>query len=244
MPSNVGLPLPADQTPIVHMTMPHYSHEVALGAARAFFFPTNGRVRLSAHTDVASSATPHGFNGLLAIALDARDAGHCTHMAMIHSDIGAQSGWLDDLWGVMWEHDAIAVSAVVPIKEPINPNDPGALRTSTAWGTIGKEWADPRYVRMGDRNAYPPTFGNEFAREGEELLINTGCMLLDLRWPHWDEFAFTFSNRIERVDGQRYNQFRPEDWDMSRYLRDRGARYVATWRVALTHYGWGQWDNH
>lgn len=228
-----------EHKPSVYLLVPHYSHDVAMGAARGIQYATRGRVDVFGVADATASITPHSFNGLLAMALAERDNGKVTHAAMLHSDIAPEPGWIDTLFEEMWIHGAQAVSAVVPIKEDEKS------RTSTAWGTIGKPFDAPRYVRMEEKHLYPPTFGQEHGRDGEELLINTGCLLMDLRWPHWDDFAFTFTTRIARTqDGGRLAQVRPEDWDMSRFVRERGGKVFATWRVKLEHYGWHAWKNH
>lgn len=135
------------------------------------------------------------------------------------------------------------VSAVVPIKQP--PPVP----TSTGIGLWSDPWAVQRYVQVGDRAAMAETFGAEICGEGEVLLVNTGCFLADLRHPAWDQFAeaggFAFETRIERDEatGRRMASIQPEDWRMSRFLQERGARLAATWSVSLRHGGWGWWDN-
>jgi hypothetical protein len=252
----------APETPRVALVMPHYG-DVNLNAARGLLCDaSDGRVKVHLVApprllaDSASSATPHTFNGLFALALDARDRGEITHFAMLHSDIAPERGWLDVLWQEMVAHSADLVSAVSPIKEPER------VRTSTAIGQIGFPWAPLRYVAMADRAKLPPTFGPEHVcDDGEELLVNTGCFLADLRREYWDHpnpkptgkrkpddgeaFAFNFDCRItKRDDGTRVAQFDPEDWEMSRMLNRNGARYLATWRVALVHHGAAEWSTY
>ncbi len=74
-------------------------------------------------------------------------------------------------------------------------------------------------------------------------------MLLDLRRPWWDDFAFQFHSRINRKtndDGTVHHscESRSEDWEMSHHLHAAGARYGATWRVKLKHEGLNRWPNH
>jgi hypothetical protein len=227
------------ELPRVALVMPHYG-DVSLGAARGLLVDAvaEGRATPVVVMDSCSSSTPHCFNMLLAFALDARDRGEVSHIAMLHSDIVPQRGWLDVLADEMAAHNADLVSAVVPIKEPARE------RTSTAIGAIGNPWHPARYVTMADRPGLPPTFGPEHVcGEGEELLVNTGCFLADLRRPWWDNFAFNFDCRIIQRDGRRVAQFNPEDWQMSRVFNAAGAVVRATWRVSLTHCGSGEWPN-
>jgi hypothetical protein len=70
-------------------------------------------------------------------------------------------------------------------------------------------------------------------------------MLLDLRRPYWDDFAFEFHTRITRnPDGTRSASCRSEDWEMSHHLHDHGAPYGATWRVKLRHEGNARYPNY
>jgi hypothetical protein len=202
------------------------------------------------------------FNMAFATALDARDDGvvcgdgqtrHATHFAMLHADIKAQDGWLDVLYGLMTTHDLTAISVVIPIKEPTR--DP---RTSTAIGKIADSWTPDRFVMMSDRGKWATTFtasdvpGLDLA--SEELLINTGCLLIDLRdVVLWDAFeaprpngdsGWMLDSRIDRTPVGRRVAMRSEDWQFSRFLRAHGARYGATWDVTCFHFGDAVWSNN
>lgn len=201
------------------------------------------RVAVRAHA--SSSVLPNCFNELFSTALTMRDAGKVTHFAMCHSDIIAPPGWLDALYAEMWSHGLDAVSAVVPIKGPTG-------RTSTAVGSESDRWRVNRCVYLKDRATLPATFtARDVCRPGagEVLLINTGLMLLDLRRPWWDDFAFQFHSRIKRTtrgDGATAYvcEARSEDWEMSHHLHEAGAKYGATWRVRLRHEGLNRWPNY
>jgi hypothetical protein len=226
--------------PVVGLVMPHYG-DVNLGAARGLLTTASrGGVDLKFVADSCSSATPHCFNGLLALALDARDRGEITHFAMLHSDIAPEEGWLDILWREMREHELDLISAVVPIKEPER------LRTSTAIGSRDNPWYPDRYVTMADREKLPATFHpHEVCGEHQVLLVNTGCFLADLRRPWWDTIVgFQFDCRITFRDGHRIAQFNPEDWQMSRHIQASGGKLAATWAVKLEHWGLASWRNH
>jgi hypothetical protein len=195
---------------------------------------------------VGTSLLPHTFNVLLCIALDARDAGEVTHLAMLHSDIWPAGPWVTQLWHEMRTHGADLVSAMVPIKEP-----GGMGRMSTAIGSESDQWGVLRNIHQRDQAIYPATFGPEHVCENEDevLLVNTGCWLADLRHPAWDSFesegGFNFRTRITRhpETGKRLAWCQPEDYLMSRHIQQHGARVMATWNVQLRHGGWAWWDN-
>jgi hypothetical protein len=231
----VRLPL----APRVALVMPHYG-DISPGSAYGFYVgATRGMVELVASVRSSTSATPFCMNGLLAPALDARDRGEVTHLAMLHADVEPKrDGWLDILWEEMKVHGADLMSAIVPIKEPARE------RTSTAIGAADDPWCPLRFVNNRDRGRLPETFGPEdVCGEGEVLLVNTGCFLADLRRPWWDDFAFEFHTRIIKRDGKRIAQLAPEDWLMSRHIQAAGGRVMATWAVDLAHHGAGVWPN-
>lgn len=231
---------PANDTPRVILCTPHYG-QVSMGLLHTI----NGAVRdrslltVNLQAQSSSSVLPHCFNELLCVALHARDTAKVTHLAMCHSDILAETGWLDTLWGEMWYHGADLISAVVPIKAMNG-------RTSTAIGDANDRWKVKRCVYLKDRATLPETFGPEHVcGEGERLLVNTGLFLADLRRPWWDDFAFQFHTRIVKDgDGVRRPECRSEDWEMSHHLADHGARVMATWKVRLRHEGGYKFPSH
>jgi SAM-dependent methyltransferase len=194
---------------------------------------------IAAEVDMDCGCLPHNFNALLTHCLNWRDEGKCSHMAMIHSDVSAERGWLDLLAEEMHAHGLIAISAVVAIKDPDND------RTSTAIGRRSDPWEAKRYVHVRDRERMPVTFtSKDVCTDNDEvLLINTGLMLLDLRHEFWDTFAFEVPTAILRKEGKRFPIFRPEDWEMSRALDRAGLPYGATWRPLTDHHGSRPWTN-
>lgn len=226
--------------PKVYLAMPQYGGTAHVGAMySAISWPTEGGVDVVDFSDSGSSLLPHSFNGLLARALDLRDEGKVTHFAMLHSDIHTQAGWIDRLYQEARNYKAAVISAVVPIKD----REPG--RTSTAIGSREYPWVPKAYIELRHRADLPPTFGaKEVCTDSDDVfLINTGCLLADLRMPFWESFAFDFRSRITKKDGKRFAQIQPEDWLLSRALDEAGIRYAATWAVSLVHYGAGEWDN-
>jgi protein-L-isoaspartate O-methyltransferase len=199
-----------------------------------------------AFINMACGSLTHNFNTMFAQCLAMRDAGKLTHMAMIHSDISADHGWVDVLSEEMCLTRAAVVSAVVAIKDPDDD------RSSTAIGTVGDPWDIKRYIHMRERGAIPETFTTADVCEPDEvLLINTGVMLIDLREDFWTDcdgegnvFAFQVGNRIiVDEDGKLKPQFEPEDWKMSRELHARGVPYASTFRPLTRHIGVDIWEN-
>lgn len=189
--------------------------------------------------DFSYGCLEHNFNVLLAAGLGARDHGQATHLLYLHSDVYAPAGFGDILAEEMCRTRAVAISAVVAIKDPDDD------RTSTAIGKAGDPWTLARFVRIKDQPAMPQTFtGADVCGDGEELLINTGCMLLDLSHEFWDSYAFHVESRIfKEEDGSRSPQFVPEDWAMSRDLHAANLPYAATWKVKASHIGVAEWVN-
>jgi hypothetical protein len=235
----------------VCVSQPRYGPIVHPTAARAFYLtPSHGtRVNNIIRIDVGQSIA-YAFNIILAHALGWRDEGKITHLAMIHADVQAEDGWLDMLIDILDDHKADVVSAVIPIKDAVmNP------RTSTAIGNIDEPWYPTRYICVNDQLTMPETFGPEdVCKEGEELLINTGLWVADLRKPWWDEMRWTLDSRIitikdpdamasESGKDVRKVQMRSEDWEWSRFMRQHGARYLATWKPKVTHHGEFGWQN-
>lgn len=231
---------PAAEVPSVMLATPYYGL-VSMGWAGGYYGASRRpeMLRIAFGIQASSSVLPSAFNDLLAKALDARDQGEVTHLAMVHADVAPEPGWLDVLYGELWTHGADLVSAVVPIKAP-------GGRTSTAIGNAADRWDIKRCIHMHERESLPDTFGPEHVcGDGEVLLVNTGCWIADLRRPWWDDITFRFHHRIIRhEDGRREVQQRTEDWEMSFDLHEAGAKVMATWKVKLVHEGGGKWPNY
>jgi hypothetical protein len=227
--------------------MPRFG-AVEMGAAIAYCAPnTHADIDEEAKVDVVAwqtsctSSTTNAMNQILAKALDYRDDGFITHLAMIHADVEPEGPWTNILWNEQRLHGDVVTSAVIAIKD-------NRLRSSTAIGDVSDDWKVNAWIGLGERGDIPDTFGTEDVCEpGECLLVNTGLMLMDLRWPGWDDFSFQWYSRIEKWrEGEEWGRrtdFRPEDWEMSRYLHRHGARYHATFKVPAVHVGNGRWPN-
>ena len=237
---------PADFKPKVFVGLPFYGDApVPCTLAAQVTLVNEQNVTMAGFGGQSISSLVNCFNRLWVDALNHRDRGEATHFAMIHADCQPEPGWVDKLWAAMKARPTAAViSAVNCIKEQSeNP------RTSTAYSPKGSRWGATRFIRYADRAEYlakyGPTFGPETCQEGEVFLINTGCMLIDLRRDCWDGFAWEQIAGIWRdQDGVWATDFEPEDWRMSRFLAERGIDYAATWAVRVVHHGAAQWPNY
>lgn len=225
--------------PQVVLVTPHYGN-VSMGWHNTLNKAVRDRRAVHAVREAccSSSVLPLAFNQCLAVALNLRDEGVVTHMAMVHSDIIASPGWLDLLWSEMWTHNLDLISAVVPIKGP-------AGRTSTAIGSEDDPWVVKRCFFDRDRKRYPLTFtAKDVCRDGEVLLVNTALFLADLRRPWWDNFAFQLHSRVVKKPDGYIAECRSEDWEMSHHLHKAGAKYAATWKPKLFHEGNARYPNY
>ena len=228
-----------NEVPRVILVTPHYG-QVSMGLIRTLTMAVRDHSIISVVTRVESSSSvlPHCFNQLLAVALNQRDEGRVTHLAMAHSDILAEPGWLDTLWSEMWLRQADLISAVIPIKGPTG-------RTSTAIGSEDDPWEVRRCINIKDRRTLPETFATEeVCQPGEVLLVNTGLFLADLRRPWWDDFAFQFHTRLRKTAAGWVADCRSEDWELSHHLHQHKARYLATFKVRLRHDGHKLYPNY
>jgi hypothetical protein len=197
----------------------------------------------------------HGFNQGLCFALNKRDEGLSTHLAILHADISAP-WWVDILYDEMLATGADWIAAISPIKDVHGT-------TSTAISCIDSPWNPWCRITMREIHGLPETFSvKDLGEEGKgyALLLNTGCMLIDLRKPWFKEVGdrgelaahFEIRNRIVFIPGKGWcAQTETEDWLLSRVLNEAGAKLFATRKVKLRHYGelpftnempWGDWD--
>lgn len=192
---------------------------------------------IAAKQVVSYSILTQSFNILWANALNHRKKG-ITHFAMLHSDIGPEVGWLDKMVALMNEHGADVLSAISPIKSPHG-------LTSTAldgekMGVVDWYWRPRRLTMTEIHQKYPGTFTHE------NLLLNTGCMLVDIRKPWVEQICFRFENAMlphPFIEGALLPACVPEDWAFSRDAKKLGAKLFATREVKLYHEGTIRYSN-
>lgn len=196
----------------------------------------DGRIHHSTHTAIAHAVRPPTqtqvvfsqmsiltkcFNNLWIVMLNNRK--DYTHFAMLHADIRPEALWLDKMMGIMADHKADVLSAVVPIK-----SEHGL--TSTAIDT--DPWNPRRYTMKEMHEMEEGTF----TRDG--LLVNTGLMLVDISGDWVEKMHFRFNDAIEKNErGLWEAKTAPEDWNFSRDARDLGRSIFVTKSIRLDHLG-------
>ena len=246
------------EKPTIFLGMPHYPGNLEIGAVLSILGASGDDFAVK-FLNIGGSNTAKAFNMLWSAALNDYAEGKVQYFAMIHSDIVPKGNWIDILWKELHERKLDMISVVSPIKDDRGLTSTGCdIRRDDPWKV--------RRFTMSEIMRLPPTFGLEdtiaagLNDEGMPLLVNTGCMLIDLNNPAWLEeddegnlkFRFTFYDRIEKnADGDWQAGSISEDWDWSRMMAARGLRYEATRKVTLSHFGrwpyknnmaWGQWE--
>lgn len=178
------------------------------------------------------SLLARNFNDLLCQALN---AGGYTHFLLLHADIIPMPGWLPKLHKIMEEKKCDVLSVVSPIKN--NSGD-----TSTALQTQGAPWYSEafkaRKMTMKEIAKLPETF------EDQNLLVNSGCLLLDLRAPWVGKVWFEIKDDVVvQADGSFKTAGISEDWLFSMRAREAGAKIFATRAVKILHVGQHAFSN-
>ena len=172
-----------------------------------------------------SSLLALGFNQAWAEALNLQ----ADFFLMLHEDVIPRTyQWPAVLFQEMGDHGADVVSVVSPIKT-IHGITSTALETEDAW--------NPRRLTMTEIMERPETWTEP------ELLVNTGCMLVDMRKPWVHEMYFTINDRIILKDGEYIAEVQPEDWNFSRAAKAAGAKLIVTRKVAIDHVGRAAYTN-
>lgn len=218
----------------IFLMMPRYNQQCYFEAARAYF---NSVAHDSAHeiqaASPAGSVLTNTFNGGWAYARSQWRRRQLDAFAMIHSDMGAQPGWLDILLAEMEASGTDLMSAVVPIKD-------GRRLASVAVDNPRDPWAFRR-LTMREVGRMPATFTS--ADVGGPLLVNTGLWVCKLG--DWClQTHFQFLDCIREEGGEDRARLVPEDWDFSRQLmRIGGVKIGATSKAQLGHWGEYRWSN-
>lgn len=207
--------------------------------------------------NVGGSNTAKAFNMLWSQALNACERGDVAYFAMLHADCCPKGPWLQTLWSLLHENRLDLISVVSPIKNQHGLTSCGCdYEQGNPWKV--RRFTSTEIARLPETFDVTDAIAAGLNPAGTPLLVNTGCMLLDLSNPKWHEvdvegdlqFRFTFYDRIRRFNGQWAAQSISEDWDWSRMMAASGMRYAATRKVRLDHMGrwpykntgvWGDW---
>jgi hypothetical protein len=202
--------------------LPLYSRLVDIAVAKRFFLAKSDRVLIH-QTTTQCSLLPHGFNMLWQDA-QRKDF---DYFLMLHADVEPiEHDWVDILVGEMDATGADLLGAVIALKDSRG-------MTSTAIGSLEDPWKRTR-LTLSQCSGLPETFSaRDCGCPDRPLLINTGCMLIDLRKPWVENAWFQINNRIngESVECE------PEDWFFSRQAFEAGAKAYATRKVRTYHHG-------
>lgn len=186
-----------------------------------------------------SSLLCHTFNHLWAQALMARKTHGVTHFLLFHSDIiPMDPKWISILYHEMQRVGGKVISAVSPIKDQRGLTST-ALETDSVWA--------PRRLTMREVEKMPETFTSD------DLLVNTGILLIDVRDPWVNDVFFTIRDGMLRnEEGTEFIPVvEPEDWGFSRAAKKAGVKLYATRKLKLLHQGsfrypnfgaWGAWE--
>lgn len=156
----------------------------------------------------------------------------------LHDDIRMPKNWALDMLRIMEENKADILSVVSPIK------DERGL-TTTAIDELPYDIHAPivseHRVRRLPLNEiydnYPKTFTDP------KLLINTGCMMINLRHERAKDLYFRFDDKIVCSDGKYVPSSITEEWLLSRDAQKFGMKVFATRELHLIHEGTKDYDN-
>lgn len=185
---------------------------------------------------ITSSILTRTFNLLFAHALNERENG-VTHFCLLHDDVVPEPLWLDKMMRIMKRAEADVLSVVVPMKD-----ERGLTSTALDFPLGGSmpHWNVKRLTLTEIYGHYEATFSHE------QLLLNTGLMLVDLRKPWVESVWFAFEDKII-PNPERPGHFMvvgvSEDWYFSRAARALGAKLFATREVSVTHTGSRDYSN-
>lgn len=235
------------------LAMPTHDTRAVIGAARGVF-QTASRFHSILPLPSCSSLIAQNCNGMLSNALDLIKDGF-TWLAMLHTDITPEVGWVDILMGEAFKYKADFVSALVPIK-----NEEGS--TSTGIDDPNDEWNPWTRLTMSQvrHEKFPETADIGMVAKAldelpedlrlpgcptKTLLANTGCMVcrIDRDWMREGKVCFDDRNRIVTLpDGTHQAQTQSEDWWFTRELA-KYARVMVTKKVKCTHQGRKEYSN-
>lgn len=169
------------------------------------------------------------FNALYAEALNRRGDG-ITHFVMLHDDVAPQDVegvcWLRVLENEMTVRGVPVLSAAVAVR---GTNESSAAVDGPA----------PRRIPLAELAKKGGVHSRDCA-----LLINTGCLVIDIRETWAEKLYFHVKDGIRRLSDGTFAPFvEPEDWELSRSLRRMGVPFATTAAVETLHAGVQRWSS-
>lgn len=213
--------------PDVFLAMPHYSSQIHVSAAAAFFVTASTEGRVLCKKTYGGSLLAKSFNTLWAAALNTKGS---RYFVMQHSDVAPEIGFVDKLCRLIAAHRADVISVVLPIKD---------RRGLTSTAIDGDDKFYPlKQLSIEEVKALPPVFdASDAGHPGKPLLVNTGCFIADLQKPWAKDVVFSIDDCIKEVQGQFCVGVAPEDWQFSRFVASRRGKVMATTSIAAEHFG-------
>lgn len=241
--SQEALP-PVDERPRVFVMTPN-TGAITPYTVRSYF-STGKDVAAIVEPGTPNSLLGKSFNELWVLFLHSRGMLKLAAGAMIHSDIGAEMGWLSKMWTIMNRVNADFLSVVVPIK-----NNEG-------WTSTAIHDAKTKAIRrlsLKQCFAYPPTFCmSDIGPEEDCLCPNSGLWICRANLPQWEHideegrliFHWECKDAITRNEERKIYETKglSEDWHAGLMMKSLGIKVYCTTEVRCTHYGMGAWDNH
>ena len=195
----------------------------AIESARAAYPTMARRVQVC-------SLLAYAFNTLYADALNQRKDG-VTHFVMVHDDVAPQDKdgvcWLRVMEQEMLIRGVPVLSASVAVR--------GTLDSSAAVDTTQAATRIP----LKELNAKVGIHSRDCA-----LLINTGCLVIDIRHEWAERLSFHVRDGIRKLKDGTFAPFvEPEDWELSRSLRRMGVPFAVTAAIETLHAGTHRWSS-
>lgn len=181
--------------------------------------------------ECSSSFLTATFNHLWCAALNLRETRRITHFLLLHDDvIPLGHAWIQTLLDEMQRVDAKVLSLIMPVKDKR-----GLVSTALDDGSLM-----PVGFTTSQIQNMPVTFTHD------DLLINTGCLLVKFDEPWVERICFTVHNAIRRNEktGKFEATAAPEDYDFSRQCRKMGIPVWATRKVKAEHMGHFRFPNY
>lgn len=222
--------------PKVFIALPSYNGQ----SASKQLFTLSAIVKkgwMVASTEFSSLA--HSFNRMWVDCLNKRKKHGLTHFVMCHADVipHNEGNWIQTLIEEMSAVGADILSVVSPIKDPLGLTSTGRMRPNVR--SI-ERFTMRQIYRLPETFTFP------------DLVINTGCMCVNLLHPLVDQLFFRFQDWIEKNEqGDLVARTVSEDWLFSADAQSIGMKVFATRKVKLDHAGtmlfgthgpWGQWE--